>query len=107
MIDWASIGKAPVQIDVSMAHEADDDRCEVYVTETYDFDLAPIGMRYRQFTGRRTTGFAEDVGPVSLLRSALPLVGAVELLKYAPWRPLTRPLENDWLRVHHRIGGRQ
>ena len=31
------------------------------------------------------TAFAEGVGPVSLLRSVLPLVGAVELLEYAPW----------------------
>ena len=42
----------PVQIDVSLAHEANDDRCEAYLTETYEFDLAPIGMRYRQVYGR-------------------------------------------------------
>ncbi|MYF68551.1 MAG: hypothetical protein F4053_14385 [Proteobacteria bacterium] len=42
----------PVQIDVSLAHEANDDRCEAYLTETYEFDLAPIGMRYRQVFGR-------------------------------------------------------
>ncbi len=42
----------PVQIDVSLAHEANDDRCEAYLTETYEFDLAPIGMHYRQVYGR-------------------------------------------------------
>ena len=42
----------PVQIDVSMAHEANDDRCEAYLTETYEFDLAPIQMHYRQVYGR-------------------------------------------------------
>ena len=42
----------PVQIDVSLAHEANDDRCEAYLTETYEFDLAPIEMRYRQVYGR-------------------------------------------------------
>ena len=41
----------PVQIDVSMAHEANDDRCEAYLTGTYEFDLAPIGMFYRQVYG--------------------------------------------------------
>ena len=41
-----------VQVDVSLAHEANDDRCEAYLTETYEFDLAPIGMRYRQVYGR-------------------------------------------------------
>ena len=45
-------GSDPVQIDVSLAHEANDDRCEAYLTETYEFDLAPIGMRYRQVYGR-------------------------------------------------------
>ena len=52
----------PVQIDVSIAHEANDDRCEAYLTETYEFDLAPIGMRYRQVFGR-----SEDVIRIRLL----------------------------------------
>ena len=42
----------PVQIDVSLAHEANDDRCEAYLTEMYEFDLAPIEMHYRQAYGR-------------------------------------------------------
>ena len=42
----------PVQIDVSLAHEANDDRCEAYLTEMYEFDLVPIEMRYRQVYGR-------------------------------------------------------
>ncbi|MCZ0954978.1 MAG: hypothetical protein OXQ89_02130 [Rhodospirillaceae bacterium] len=45
-------GSDPVQIDVSMAHEANDDRCEAYLTETYEFDLAPIDMHYQQAYGR-------------------------------------------------------
>ena len=53
----------PVQIDVSLAHEANDDRCEAYLTETYEFDLAPIGMRYRQVYGR-----SEGVIRIRLLR---------------------------------------
>ena len=42
----------PVQIEVTLAHEANDDRCEAYLTETYEFDLAPIEMHYRQVYGR-------------------------------------------------------
>lgn len=42
----------PVQVDVSLAHEANDDRCEAYLTETYEFDLAPIEMHNRQTYGR-------------------------------------------------------
>ena len=45
----------PVQIDVSIAHEANDDRCEAYLTETYEFDLAPIEMHYQQ-AYRRSEG---------------------------------------------------
>lgn len=34
-----------------MPFETNDDRCEAYLTETYEFDLAPVGMYYRQVYG--------------------------------------------------------
>ena len=32
----------PVELDVFLAHEANDDRCEAYPTEAYEFDLTPV-----------------------------------------------------------------
>ena len=42
----------PVQLVVFLAHDANDDRCEAYPTERYEFDLTPIRMLYRQTYGR-------------------------------------------------------
>ena len=38
----------PVQLEVSLAHEANGDRCRAYLTETYGFDLTPIQTLYQE-----------------------------------------------------------
>lgn len=50
----------PVQLDVSLAHEANGDRCRAYLTETYGFDLTPIKTLYRE-------AYLEDAGTIVLL----------------------------------------
>ncbi len=37
----------PVQLMVSIAHNANDDSCEAYPTEDYSFDLTPIKTMYQ------------------------------------------------------------
>ena len=41
----------PVQLDVFLAHDGNDDRCEAYPTETYEFDLTPVRTLYRETYG--------------------------------------------------------
>ena len=41
----------PVQLDVFLAHDANDDRCEAYPTEAYEFDLTPVRTLYRETYG--------------------------------------------------------
>jgi len=41
----------PVQLDVFLAHDANDDRCQAYPTEAYEFDLTPIQVLYRETYG--------------------------------------------------------
>ena len=41
----------PVQLDVAIAHDADGDPCEAYLTEDYHFILDPIKARYRASYG--------------------------------------------------------
>ena len=41
----------PVQIPVSLAHDANGDPCEAWLTQEYEFDLTPIRNRYRQAYG--------------------------------------------------------
>jgi hypothetical protein len=38
----------PVQLVVSVAHDANGDRCKAYLTQAYDFDLTPIKTRYQE-----------------------------------------------------------
>ena len=38
----------PVQLPVALAHEANDDACERWVTEDYLFDLTPLRERYEE-----------------------------------------------------------
>ena len=38
----------PVQLNVALAHNANDDPCEAWITEGYLFDLAPIKALYRK-----------------------------------------------------------
>ena len=41
----------PVQLAVAIAHDADDDPCEAWVTEDYHFILDPIKARYKASYG--------------------------------------------------------
>ena len=41
----------PVQLPVSLAHDANGDSCEAWLTQDYEFDLTPIRDRYRQVYG--------------------------------------------------------
>lgn len=45
----------PVQLPISIAHDANDDTCEAYPTENYRFDLTPIKTMY-QNTYRQEAG---------------------------------------------------
>ena len=57
----------PVQLRAVLAHEANGDACEAWVTESLDFDLALVRTRYQQFYGSgagtvvlRITGVSGD-----------------------------------------------
>ena len=41
----------PVQLEVAIAHDADEDPCEAYPTEVYHFILDPIKARYKASYG--------------------------------------------------------
>lgn len=49
----------PVQLHVSLAHNAMGDTCEAYPTETYHFDLTPIKTMYQN-------AYREDTGTIIL-----------------------------------------
>ena len=54
----------PVQLAVSVAHDAHGDRCRAYLTETYGFDLTLIKTLYQE-------AYLEDAGTIVLrLRDA-------------------------------------
>ena len=42
----------PVALVLSMAHDANGDQCEAYLTESYRFDLAPVRALYERTYGR-------------------------------------------------------
>ena len=44
-------GLPPVALDVFLAHDAHDDPCQAYLTESHDFDLTPIKEMYRDACG--------------------------------------------------------
>ena len=44
-------GRDPAQLDVILAHDGNNDRCEAYPTETYAFDLTPVRTLYRETYG--------------------------------------------------------
>ena len=50
----------PVQLQVSLAHDANNDLCRGYPTEAYAFDLTPIKALYREV-------YQEDSGTIVLL----------------------------------------
>ena len=41
----------PVQLPAVLAHDANGDRCEAWLTESHVFDLALVRTRYQQFYG--------------------------------------------------------
>lgn len=41
----------PVQLPAALAHEANGDACEAWLTESLDFDLALVRTHYQQFYG--------------------------------------------------------
>lgn len=56
----------PVQLRVSLAHNANSDTCEALITEDYHFDLTPIKEAYQ-------TGYRTDTGEIALrLKDAPP-----------------------------------
>lgn len=44
----------PVQLPVSLAHDANGDSCEAWLTRDYEFDLTLLRDRYRQSHGARS-----------------------------------------------------
>ena len=60
----------PVQLSVSIAHNANGDLCEGWVTEEYDFDLTPIKMMYQD-------AYGEDSGTIILRLENAPDLGLV------------------------------
>ena len=58
----------PVQLRVSLAHNANDDPCEDAITEDYHFDLTPLKETYQK-------GYQTDTGKIALrLKDAPPSV---------------------------------
>lgn len=56
----------PVQLRVSIAHNANGDRCEALITEDYHFDLTPLKEAYQK-------GYRTDTGTIALqLKNAPP-----------------------------------
>ena len=56
----------PVQLRVSLAHNANGDTCEAWITEDYHFDLTPLKEVYQ-------TGYQTDTGTIVLrLKDAPP-----------------------------------
>ena len=49
----------PVQLGASLAHDANGDRCEAWLTEDWDFDLTPIKRMYQD-------AYRQDVGTIVL-----------------------------------------
>ena len=49
----------PVQLGVSLAHDANGDMCEAYLTAAYEFDLTPIKALYQD-------AYREDAGAIVL-----------------------------------------
>ena len=55
----------PVQLGASLAHDANGDSCERWVTEDWDFDLTPIKRLYQD-------AYLEDAGTIILLLNEVP-----------------------------------
>ena len=48
------VGRDPAELDVILAHDGNNDRCEAYPTVTYAFDLTPVRVLYRDTYGMDT-----------------------------------------------------
>ena len=55
----------PVQLAVAVAHDANGDRCEAYLTTEYEFDLTPIKTLYQE-------AYREAAGTIVLLIEDVP-----------------------------------
>ncbi len=55
----------PVQLPVSLGHDANGDSCEAWLTEDYEFDLTPLRDRYRQ-------SYGDGSGRIVLLLEGVP-----------------------------------
>ena len=55
----------PVQLPVSLAHDANGDACEAWLTEDYEFDLSLLRDRYRQ-------AYGDGPGRIVLLLEGVP-----------------------------------
>ena len=55
----------PVQLHVSLAHNANGDTCEAYPTEKYQFDLTPIKTMYQE-------AYRQQAGTIVLLLKDAP-----------------------------------
>ena len=55
----------PVQLAVSVAHDAHGDRCRAYLTETYGFNLTPVKTLYQE-------AYQEDAGTIVLRLQGAP-----------------------------------
>lgn len=60
----------PVQLGASLAHDANGDTCERWVTEDWDFDLTPIKRMYQE-------AYQEDAGTIVLRLEHAPEPGLV------------------------------
>lgn len=56
---------SPVQLVISIAHNANDDPCEAYPTEDYHFDLSPIKTLYQE-------AYQQESGTIVLLLEDAP-----------------------------------
>ena len=79
----------PVQLPVALAHEANDDTCERWVTQDYLFDLTPLRERYEQ-------EYQQQSGVIVLLldgasgdlRYVFPATGAATSAGHISWARL-------------------
>ena len=51
VISASFVESSPVQLPAVLAHEANDDPCEAWLTQSYTFDLSIIKARYREAYG--------------------------------------------------------
>ena len=76
----------PVQLPVALAHEANDDACERWVTEDYRFDLTPLRERYEE-EYQQASGVIVLLldGASGDLRYQFPAAGAATSVEDASW----------------------